>query len=129
MQVPSYISVMSALAFLMLGLEYTRSVAADKMVRQGARSSAVVVLITWDKWVLGFQENVMDFNYLWHWNGNVIIFDEIFMTGCTRSCQNDNFQCSQWWKFNQNGNISISVDEKYLCSAMIKKYIYILVSI
>ena len=29
-------------------------------------------------------------------------FDEIFITGCTGSCQNDNFQCSQWWKFRQN---------------------------
>ena len=29
-------------------------------------------------------------------------FDEIFVTGCIGSCQNDNFQCSQWWKFCQN---------------------------
>ena len=36
-------------------------------------------------------------------------FDEIFITGCTESCHNDNFQCSQWWKFHQNDNISISV--------------------
>ena len=36
-------------------------------------------------------------------------FDEIFITGCTGSCQNDNFQCSQWWKFHQNNNISVSV--------------------
>ena len=35
-------------------------------------------------------------------------FDEIFITGCTGSCQNDIFQCSQWWKFNQN-DIFISV--------------------
>ena len=38
-------------------------------------------------------------------------FDEIFITGCTGSCQNDNFQCSQCWKFHQNdyiflGNVS-----------------------
>ena len=26
-------------------------------------------------------------------------FDEIFITGCTGICQNDKFQCSQWWKF------------------------------
>ena len=26
-------------------------------------------------------------------------FDEIFITGWTGSCQNDNFQCTQWWKF------------------------------
>ena len=37
-------------------------------------------------------------------------FDEIFITGCTGSCQNDNFQCSQWWKFHQDNNISVSVD-------------------
>ena len=36
-------------------------------------------------------------------------FDEIFITGCTGSCQNDNFQCSQWWKFRQNEDISVSV--------------------
>ena len=36
-------------------------------------------------------------------------FDEIFITGCTESCQNDNFQCSQWWKFRQNDDISVSV--------------------
>ena len=35
-------------------------------------------------------------------------FDEIFITGCTGSCQNDNFQCSQWWKFRQN-DIFVSV--------------------
>ena len=39
-------------------------------------------------------------------------FDEIFITGCTGSCQNDNFQCSQWLKFRQNDNIFVSV-----CSA------------
>ena len=36
-------------------------------------------------------------------------FDEIFITGCTGSCQNDNFQCSQWWKFRQNDDIFVSV--------------------
>ena len=37
-------------------------------------------------------------------------FDEIFITGCTGSCQNDNnFQCSQWWKFCQNDKIFVSV--------------------
>ena len=36
-----------------------------------------------------------------------------FVTGCTGSCQNDNFQCSQWQKFHQNDNISVSVI-KYL---------------
>ena len=36
-------------------------------------------------------------------------FDEIFITGCTGSCHFDNFQCSQWWKFHQNEDISVSV--------------------
>ena len=36
-------------------------------------------------------------------------FDEIFVTGCTSSCQNDNFRCMQWQKFNQNDDITISV--------------------
>ena len=36
-------------------------------------------------------------------------FDEIIITGCTGSCQNDNFQCSQWWKFRQNDDIFVSV--------------------
>ena len=34
---------------------------------------------------------------------------EIFITGCTGSCQNDNFQCSQWLKFRQNDDIFVSV--------------------
>ena len=37
-------------------------------------------------------------------------FDEILITGCTGSCHFDNFQCSQWWKFHQNEDISVSVD-------------------
>ena len=32
-------------------------------------------------------------------------FDEIIITGSTQSCQNDNFQCSQAWKFRQNDDI------------------------
>ena len=40
-------------------------------------------------------------------------FDEIFITGCTESCQNDNFQCRQWRKFRQNDDISVSVELKH----------------
>ena len=40
---------------------------------------------------------------------NVSYFDEILITGCTGSCQCDNFQCSQWWKFRQNNDIFVSV--------------------
>ena len=36
-------------------------------------------------------------------------FDEIVITGCTGSCHFDNFQCSQWWKFRQNDDISVSM--------------------
>ena len=36
-------------------------------------------------------------------------FDEIFINGCPGSCQNDNFQCSQWWKFRQNDIISVAL--------------------
>ena len=46
-------------------------------------------------------------------------FDDIFITGCTGSCQNDNFQCSQWWKFYQNNDISISVENNHI---IIKTY-------
>ena len=36
-------------------------------------------------------------------------FDDIFITGCTGRCPNDNFQCSQWSKSLQNENIFVSV--------------------
>ena len=36
-------------------------------------------------------------------------FDEILFTDCTESCHFDNFRCSQWWKFRQNDDISVSV--------------------
>ena len=62
-------------------------------------------------------------------------FDEIFVTGCTGSCQNDNFQCSQWLKFRQNDDIFVSViaDHQWhdlhrrstLISAWWRKYTYL----
>ena len=33
----------------------------------------------------------------------------MFITGCTESCQNDNFESSQWLKFCPSDNISIAV--------------------
>ena len=36
-------------------------------------------------------------------------FDEIFITGCTTSCQFDNLRNSQWWRFRQNNDIFVSV--------------------
>ena len=46
-------------------------------------------------------------------------FDEIFITGCTESCQNDNFRCSQWLKFHQNDNISVSVWSLQRCNVFL----------
>ena len=40
-------------------------------------------------------------------------FDEILITDCTESCHFDNFRCSQWWKFRQNDDISVSVYDTY----------------
>ena len=36
-------------------------------------------------------------------------FHVIFITACTRSCQSGNFQCRQKWKFYHNEDISISL--------------------
>ena len=40
-------------------------------------------------------------------------FGEMFITGSTGSCQNDNFLCSKWWKFRQY-DISVSVRQNQL---------------
>ena len=42
-------------------------------------------------------------------------FDEILITDCTESCHFDNFRCSQWWKFRQNDDISVSVSYTLVC--------------
>ena len=42
-------------------------------------------------------------------NGNVTKVNEIFITGCIRSCQNDKLECSQWQKFHQRNYIFILV--------------------
>ena len=39
-------------------------------------------------------------------------FDEILITDCTESCHFDNFRCSQWLKFRQNDDISVSVSRR-----------------
>ena len=44
-------------------------------------------------------------------------FDEISITGCTGSCHFDNFQCSQWWKFHQNDDISVSMYATQHCDS------------
>ena len=53
-------------------------------------------------------------------NGNV----EIFIAGGTGSCQNKNLQCSQWRKFGQNDNISVSVyDELVMTKSLSRRKI------
>ena len=42
-----------------------------------------------------------------HWSRNH--YDEICVIGCTGSCHCDNFQCIQWWKFQQNYKTSVSL--------------------
>ena len=44
---------------------------------------------------------------LHHWNRNVML-NKMFITGCTESCWNDNFQCCQWRTFCQH-DIYVSV--------------------
>ena len=39
-------------------------------------------------------------------------FDKIVNVGCTWSRQNENFQCSQWWKFRHNGDSSIAIEDQ-----------------
>ena len=36
-------------------------------------------------------------------------FDKIVIDGSIGRCQNENFQCSRWWKFRQNDDILVSV--------------------
>ena len=38
-------------------------------------------------------------------------FDDDFVTGCTKSCENDDFRCNQWRKFHYNDDISVSMFE------------------
>ena len=42
-------------------------------------------------------------------NGNVVIFDEMFVTGCTESFRFDNFRCSRWRKFRQKWRHCLSM--------------------
>ena len=51
------------------------------------------------------QANTLD---AWTLKRQYLHFDEIFVTGYTGSCQNENFQCSQWWKFRQNNDFSVA---------------------
>ena len=43
-----------------------------------------------------FMNPVSDESYT---ETNIVILTKWFITGCIRSCQNDNFRCSQWWFF------------------------------
>ena len=60
---------------------------------------------------------IMHHNFIWDkliWKSGMLLkwkchhFDENFVNVCTWSCQNDNFHCSQWWKFHQD-DFSVSV--------------------
>ena len=51
-----------------------------------------------------------------HREGCVANFTKIPVTGCTGSCHNGNFQCSQWLKFHQNDDISVSLKVTLKCS-------------
>ena len=42
----------------------------------------------------------------WKWHH----WTNFFVAGCTGSCQNDYFQCSQWWLFHPNDNIFVSTN-------------------
>ena len=52
-------------------------------------------------------------------------FHDIFINGCTGSCQNDNFQCSQWWncqkeefsalQWRHNGHDGLSNHQPHPC--------------
>ena len=85
---------------------------------------AVVVPVFSSPWPGKNEPDIYDYSIIYSTNGwyrTIIIiitqtlkwsnhhFDEIFITGCARSCQNDNFWCSQWWKFHQNDHISVSM--------------------
>ena len=58
---------------------------------------------------VGMTHQLVDVEELFHnIEMEILLFDKIFITGCTRSCHFDNFLCNQWWKFCQN-DISSSV--------------------
>ena len=44
-----------------------------------------------------------------HWNRKCLHFDDIIITGCTGSCLNDNFHCSQGWKFSSKWHFRFRV--------------------
>ena len=50
--------------------------------------------------------------------------EEISTNGHTRTCQIGNFQCSQWWKFHQNDDISVSesTDVSLVCPKYCDRY-------
>ena len=72
---------------------------------------STIAFIMWKSFVCKFVLLMLNVFILVHTSlkRKCLHFDEIFITGCTESCQNDNFQCSQWWKFHQNDDIFVSV--------------------
>ena len=55
------------------------------------------------KFAMEVEHYIIDYISLWDISLHI---DEILVIGHTSSSQNDNFQCSQWWIFCQNDNIS-----------------------
>ena len=83
-----------------------KSRCGDKMICQYWKSHCGDKMVTWPSYLhngIFCTGNITSI----HWSGNVVILTKIFITGCTGSCQYDNFQWSQWWKFHENDNISI----------------------
>ena len=55
----------------------------------------------------------------------MLSFDEIFTTCCTGNCHFDNVRCSQWSKFDQNEDISVSMIETYkITCSIFSGYMY-----
>ena len=56
-----------------------------------------------------YLDNHKKYIFTVHWNEHVILTKFWFRLGCNRSCQKDNVRGSQWWRFRQNDNISITL--------------------
>ena len=71
-------------------------------------------------WHCQATNNMDPLRYPKRTHGKVVLltkFPSPLITGCTTSCQNNNFQCSQWPTFRQLGYISGSVAEQILSVA------------
>ena len=88
----------------------------DKMFRKIELSSLIEHVINWEKKLTRVlvdktryttqsdADNETEILLFWH-------FVEIFITGCTGQHLFDNIRCSRWWRFHQNDNMSVSLNE------------------